>query len=718
MRTQTASLTLITHDRGTAQDVENPELAPVVFNYAREIRLTQFWLVASLAVWLGLSWETVGEMMLRLHAGRTGAVIEELVLIGIIQGLTYGNFVYMLTRIGYLRRRMAHVPASAEAKEALYDGNAPSLAVLVPSYKEELSVVRSTLLSAAFQDYPERRVVLLLDDPTFPRDLHDQHALELMRGLPHELQATFDRAAAPFLRAQQDFAAREAKGTVDAVLEAAVLAGLYTKAAIWVENFSASYPCADHSDALLHKEVFMRTARNHRNRAQQLQAEGHKLGTERLKREYNRLAALFSVRFSSFERKRYVNLSHESNKAMNLNSYIRLLGRSWREEEGENGLYLVEATEQNATLHVPAADFLITLDADSMLKPEYALVLVHEMMKPGNERMAVAQTPYNTIPNAPGLLERVSGATTDSQYINHQGLTHFGATYWVGANALLRVKALGDIRHDMEERGFDMPVFIHNRTVIEDTESTVDLIACGWSLYNYPERLAYSATPPDFGSLLIQRRRWANGGLIILPKLVRYLFTKPSIKKFKAGFFQVHYLISLALINFGILASFLHSFQGCIDRTWLVGLIIPWAVLYTRDLAYNGYRKRDLLYVTVLNIVLVPVNLGGVLKSLQQMVTGKRIPFSRTPKVVGRTGAPALYVALEYGLCLWMLVLAIVITPLHAASGIVCLFNAVALGFGIWRFIGFRESLEDMAAGLPRLKGFNRRGLKPAISAS
>ena len=36
---------------------------------------------------------------------------------------------------------------------------------------------------------------------------------------------------------------------------------------------------------------------------------------------------------------------------------------------------------------------------------------------------------------------------------------------------------------------------------------------------NYPERLSYSATPPDFGSLVVQRRRWANGGLLILPKL-------------------------------------------------------------------------------------------------------------------------------------------------------------------------------------------------------
>jgi cellulose synthase/poly-beta-1,6-N-acetylglucosamine synthase-like glycosyltransferase len=52
--------------------------------------------------------------------------------------------------------------------------------------------------------------------------------------------------------------------------------------------------------------------------------------------------------------------------------------------------------------------------------------------------------------------------------------------------------------------------YIQDRTVIEDTESSVDLVAKGWELTNYPERLSYSATPPDFGALVIQRRRWAN----------------------------------------------------------------------------------------------------------------------------------------------------------------------------------------------------------------
>jgi hypothetical protein len=72
--------------------------------------------------------------------------------------------------------------------------------------------------------------------------------------------------------------------------------------------------------------------------------------------------------------------------------------------------------------------------------------------------------------------------------------------------------------------------------VIEDTESSVTLPHC----------LA-SATPPD-GSLLIQRTRWANGGLIILPAASPVgWFARPS--KMVEGFPYTFYPGSIAAVN-------------------------------------------------------------------------------------------------------------------------------------------------------------------------
>ena len=163
----------------------------------------------------------------------------------------------------------------------------------------------------------------------------------------------------------------------------------------------------------------------------------------------------------------------------------------------------------------------MTLDADSVLLPEYCLRLVHLLEQQEYQDMAIAQTPYSAFPGSATRLERIAGATTDLQHIVHQGLTYYDATFWVGANAVIRKKALDQIAETSYIGDWEIKQYIKDRTVIEDTESTIDMGIHGWRLFNYPERLSYSATPPDFGSLCIQRRRWANGGLLILSKLHR-----------------------------------------------------------------------------------------------------------------------------------------------------------------------------------------------------
>ena len=179
-----------------------------------------------------------------------------------------------------------------------------------------------------------------------------------------------------------------------------------------------------------------------------------------------------------------------------------------------------ECDASTADFTVPDADYLLTLDADSLVLPDYALKLVEIMEQ--DRTIAVAQTPYSAIPDSRNRLERAAGAQTDLQYIVHQGFTAFNATFWVGANALLRVAALRDIRTTAYEDGNVIPVYIQDRTVIEDTGSTIDLVRRGWRLHNHPGASCVQCHAPDFGSLIIQRRRWSNGGLIIFPDLLRY----------------------------------------------------------------------------------------------------------------------------------------------------------------------------------------------------
>ncbi len=160
---------------------------------------------------------------------------------------------------------------------------------------------------------------------------------------------------------------------------------------------------------------------------------------------------------------------------MNLNSYIGLMGGSYKEVETPMGTALVACAPRSADLTVPDPDYVLTLDADSVLLPEYTVRILHLMEQSAHADVGVAQTPYSSYPGSATRIERIAGATTDLQHIVHQGMTHYDATFWVGANAILRKRALEDIVEIDYEGDWEIRRYIQDRTVIEDTESTIDL---------------------------------------------------------------------------------------------------------------------------------------------------------------------------------------------------------------------------------------------------
>jgi cellulose synthase/poly-beta-1,6-N-acetylglucosamine synthase-like glycosyltransferase len=614
--------------------------------------------------------------------------------------LLYGNVVYLVTRLGALRRSRVHQPGATGAALQWQPGSAPALAVLVPSYRESPAVVRRTLLSAALQDYPQKQVVLLIDDPPQPADAESAAMLAAMRALPRQIGSLLAPVADEFDRELRSWKLR--RSPRPSALELSRLAGLHRRAAAWLEERAGSEAVANHEDRFFREKILLAPAREHGARAAQLDdlACGTGADGELVDGEYRRLAGLFRADLQSFERKQFANLSHEPNKAMNLNSYLCVMGGEFMEKRGVGGRYLVPAQPGELGRRFPDAEFVITLDADSVIVRDYAARLMDFMLAPGHERVAVAQTPYSAYPGAPGPLERIAGATTDVQFFVHQGFTAHNATYWVGANALLRKAALEDIATDFLERGHRLRRFIHDRTVIEDTESSVDLLLHGWTLHNYPERLAYSATPPDFGSLVIQRRRWANGGLLILPKLVNYLVQRrPVPQRLSHAFVGTHYLVSPFAVNVSVLLLLFNPVEDLMASPWLPLAALPYFLAYGRDLVRSGYRFRDIVSVYALNMLLVPVNLAGAGRSLIQAATGRKSPFGRTPKVTDRTATPPAYLLAICGLFLGCAGMAAVDAANgRVLHGVFAGLNAALLGFAFLRFIGLRRAVRDVAA--------------------
>lgn len=635
-------------------------------------------------------------------AGHLGQVAIQLLFATCLMVVLAGSWAYLLPRMAYYRRLQTHAPVPQATVMAALDQHRPSLTILVPSYKEELAVVWQTLMSAALQDVPDRRVVLLIDDPQNPRDEGDAQALAAMRTLTDTMQADFNRVRSVLagLASAAHAAEPQTPVAVDST-DLLALAEAHRHAATWLGEMAARAGSADHTARWLVAAVLQPLAEEHHaaSRLWAARAADHGASRAEVCEQWARLLSRFTVEMAYFERKRYANLSHEPNKAMNLNAYLSLMGGRYHAVQGAKGLTLNPVAPDAAdAIQVPEADFVLTLDADSLLLPGYAPRLLEVMLRSGNERLAVIQTPYSAVPGAPGVCERVAGAQTDIQYIMHQGYTAHGATFWVGANALLRMTAIEDIATVHVENGNWIKRYIHDRTVIEDTESSVDLVDKGWRLYNYNERLAYSATPPDFGSLLIQRRRWADGGLIILPKALRYLVRGPwTLAKGAEAFLRVHYLSSIATVNFAFLLIMFGPFSQNLSVYWIPLAMTPYMLAYARDLRHCGYGWGDFPRVYALNLLLLPVNLGGTLRSLYQAITGRRAAFARTPKVVGRTAAPGGYVMVELalvGVCAALMVWDLFLGRWVGAA-MSALYVAL-LSYAITRFIGWRACAEDL----------------------
>jgi cellulose synthase (UDP-forming) len=623
----------------------------------------------------------------------------------------YSNIVYFLCRYGFLKRLQTFRPANDSDLHLLYHQNAPTITFLLPSYKEDTRIIRQSLFSSALQDYPFRRVVLLIDDPPLSSKQDDLKALAESRELVVNLQLTLKGVSKQFKKAYEDFLVRENSQQIDLKTDLKRLSLLYCQAIDWFQLQADRYPLEDHTDTTFVRLTFLERASHLRKRESHLVSCCNNL--EKIRIEYFRLATLFDVEISSFERKKYINLSHASNKAMNLNSYIGLMGKNLTEVETPSGIKLIETNPLEAKIQIPDSDYVAMLDADSVLTFDYAIRLTHVMENPNNQKLAIIQTPYSAYPNSHEALERTAGATTDLGYNIHQGLTYFDATFWVGANAIARKTALKEIAEEREERGYPIVRYIQDRTVIEDSESTIDLVFRGWKLYNYPQRLSYSATPSDFGALLIQRRRWANGGLLILPKLLIYIFQKPrSWSKFLEGFFRFYCLFSHTGMLLVLFVLCLFPLHGGKLSTWFLLSTFCSLLVCAKDLKLAGYKYTDLLRIIALNLLLIPVNTAGVLKSLQQALTGKNFPFCRTPKIQGRTTVPSLYVALEYfilGYSLW--------GPMNSPSSHA--FFTLPLLYAIIVFMGLSESVWDLIPFFKRCyQTIIRKFAKNALSSS
>ncbi|MCP1100912.1 cellulose synthase (UDP-forming) [Aequitasia blattaphilus] len=618
---------------------------------ATKIMMNKICILLTLIFWGVYVASTIFDQMVRGNR-EFQKVVEAWLYILIVTSLCFSAMVYLISRHGALTRFKEHSRVPRATLEKFFSEHQERITVLIPSYDEEVAVIRQTMLSAALQEYPDIQIRLLIDDKPNPKDPDKKEKLDATIALAKEINQLLGEPCLRFQKARQGFEECYKDKSRVKPKSLIMLQKEYDYAAKWLRDFADQEPETDHVDDFFNNRVLRDLAAELETTARALEQaakdKDYAFSVTRVYQMYSRLVWIFTAEVDYFQRKEYISLSNEANKAMNLNSYIDLMGGSYQLIHTPEGKILQRVEdEKNADVIIPDSEYLLTLDADSILLREYCLRLVFLLNQEGNERVAVTQTPYSSFRGCSTRIERIAGATTDIQHVLHQGTTYYGATFWVGANAVIRKRALEDIAEEEEVNGFKIRRFIQDRTVIEDTESSIDLEKHGWTLKNYPERLSYSATPPDYGSLIIQRRRWANGGLLILTKLFSTIRRRKKegkpLRKMEIAL-RVNYMASIAWASFGLIFLLAYPFDDRLLSVYIVAAAVPYFACMASDLKYCRYRRSDIFRIYGFNLLLLAVNLAGVIKSLQQMLSGEKIPFARTPKVKDRTGSPTLYI--------------------------------------------------------------------------
>ncbi len=659
--------------------------------------------VLTVAAWAALFVTVLNGQVIEGVAGHA-SLIETIGFLTAVTLLAASATAYLFGRLGFYYRTKSGRRTPRAMLDEYYAEHRPSVTALIPSYQEEPGVILMTMLSTALQEYPDMRVVLLVDDPPNPRYAGPRKLLDSAVALPAEVERLLSEPRRRFERALEGFETSVDPSLPTTAAEVHAVAAEYEYAGAWIRSLGDRYHVSDHNEAFFANHVLGKLSADLaviggalRNAADEAP---EKISTARMAQLYRRLAWTFRCEVTSFQRKRYASLSSEPNKAMNLNSYIGLMGGRYREEQTPAGLFLVPAGDREPDLVVPESDYVLTIDADSVIMPEYCLRLVHLMEQEEHQKVAVAQSPYSAFPGAATRIERIAGATTDLQHIIHQGMTYHEATFWVGANAVLRKRALAEIE-EVEYKGpWKIYRYISDRTVIEDTESTIDLAAGGWTLHNYNERLAFSATPPDFGSLCIQRNRWANGGLLILPKLwraVRRRRKRGERTSIGELLLRLNYMASIFWASLFVLCLMIIPFNGHLVSPLTYAVAVPYFVAMAIDLKYCGYKYGDAIRIYGFNLLLLPVNLAGSFSSIVQALTGAKGKFMRTPKVRNRTVPAFMYVVLPYLLVGWS-VYTFRVAYTHGlwSNAVFAAINGVLGTYAIVAFVGVRTSLVDI----------------------
>lgn len=321
-------------------------------------------------------------------------------------------------------------------------------------------------------------------------------------------------------------------------------------------------------------------------------------------------------------------------------------------------------------------EFLLILDADFLPRPDLLRRLLPAMSDPG---VGMVQARWDHLNEPDSWLTRAQAVLLDGHFFFEQAGRYRGRRFFNfnGTAGLWRRQAL----EDAGGWQFD--------TLTEDLDVSYRAQMAGWRFAFLEEVGVAAELPPAPGALLVQQRRWAQGGVQtarkVLPRLARGPFpAKVKLEAFVHLCGHLAHPLALALSLLIVPAAFARRALGLDGLWWLDGAVFlaaagPFVAFYLA-----AARKRGRRWGASLRGVGSALALGAGLslllcRSALRGLRRRQDPFERTPKrgnAPPSNGEPAAAPFPGRGAA-------------RAAGAVMVAAAAVALATGFWASLPF-----------------------------
>ena len=286
-------------------------------------------------------------------------------------------------------------------------------------------------------------------------------------------------------------------------------------------------------------------------------------------------------------------------------------------------------------------------------------------------------------------------------------MTHYDATFWVGANAVLRKSALDEIVETEHDGGCQIRRYIQDRTVIEDTESSIDLVRARAGRCSTTRSVSATAprrrTSARSASSASAGRTAACSSCRSCRAQARERSPRGQRRRLGELFLRINYMASIFWSSVGLLAPARVPLQRPLLSPIVLVAALPYFLAMAGDL--QALRLQADRRVPHLRVQPDPAAAGEPV-GRRCARSARRSPARRSPSRARRRCATARPPPISFILVPYALIAFSVYTvwrDVHEGAiphAVFAGFNALACIWALVALVGIRNSLVDIAIGI------------------